>query len=96
MPSPYLVQAVPHYDRLAKQLLSRYPDFDSVEDRAREILEADPFNRSSKYPIKKLEGMKQGEGQWRLALGRWRFRYDIYHREVVLVYCGLRSEKTYR
>ena len=34
--------------------------------------------------------------QWRLPLGRWRFRYGIYGREVVLHYCGLRREETYR
>jgi len=46
--------------------------------------------------IKKLEAVSLGEGQWRLSLGRFRFRYDIYGQEVVLQYCGLRREDTYR
>jgi mRNA-degrading endonuclease RelE of RelBE toxin-antitoxin system len=35
------------------------------------------------------------EGQYRLRSGRFRFRYDIEGREVVLHYCGLRREDTY-
>jgi mRNA-degrading endonuclease RelE of RelBE toxin-antitoxin system len=35
-------------------------------------------------------------GQYRLRLGRFRFRYDIEGRMVVLYYCGLRREDTYR
>jgi hypothetical protein len=37
----------------------------------------------------------RGEGQWRIALGRFRFRYDIYDQDVILHYCGLRREDTY-
>ena len=40
--------------------------------------------------------MPAGEGQYRLRLGRFRFRYDIAGREVRLLYCGLRREDTYR
>ena len=56
----------------------------------------DPFNRQRKHDILKLEGVARGEGQWRLALGRWRFRYDIFEREILLYYVGLRREETYR
>lgn len=31
-----------------------------------------------------------GKGQYRLRSGRFRFRYDVAEREVVLLYCGLR------
>jgi len=34
-------------------------------------------NRSRNHKIKKLEGVPQGEAQYRLSLGRWPFRYDI-------------------
>jgi hypothetical protein len=43
-----------------------------------------------------MEGVSPGEGQWRLTLGRWRFRYDISGQAVELHYCGLRREETYR
>jgi hypothetical protein len=47
-------------------------------------------------PSKKLQGVKAGEGQYRLRLQRWRFRYDVWGQEVELNYCGLRREDTYR
>jgi hypothetical protein len=37
-----------------------------------------------------------GEGQYRLSLGRWRFRYDVAGRVVLMTYCGLRREDTYQ
>jgi len=45
---------------------------------------------------RKLEGVKPGEGQYRLRPGRWRFRYDIFGQDIVLHCCGLRREETYR
>ena len=48
----------------------------------------------SGHPIK-LARVPAGEGQYRLRSGRFRFRYDIAGREVVLLYCGLRREDTY-
>jgi hypothetical protein len=38
---------------------------------------------------------RPGQGQYRLRLGRFRFRYDIAGHEVALLYCGLRREDTY-
>ena len=61
----------------------------------RAVLSTDPHNRSGGHPIKKLEGVPPGEGQWRLAFGRFRFRYDITGTVVELVYCGLRRKDTY-
>ncbi len=92
----FIVGATPHYDRLARRLNRLHPEFDALEVRARGILELDPTNHSRRYRIRKLEGVRQGEGQWRLAIGRFRFRYDIYGQEVVLHYCGLRREETYQ
>lgn len=34
-------------------------------------------------------------GQYRLALRRFRFRYDVFARGVVLYYCGFRRGETY-
>lgn len=96
MTRPFAVTATPHYDRLARRLLRQHPDFDTSEERVREILSTDPYNRTRRYPIKKLEGIRQGEGQYRLSLGRFRFRYDVYGRDVVLQRCSLRREDTYR
>jgi hypothetical protein len=96
MTPPFVVRATPHYDRLARRLTRQHPEFDDLEDRARDMLATDPYNRARRFPIKKLESVSRGEGQYRLSLSRFRFRYDIYGREVLLQYCGLRREDTYR
>lgn len=48
------------------------------------ILENDPFNLSRRYNIVKLIGVKARQGQWRLRIGDYRIRYDVFGREVVL------------
>jgi len=95
MPAPFLVRTSSHYERLARLLRKRQPKFDAAQQKACEILGQDPTNRSGSHDIKKLTNVPRGEGQWRLALGRFRFRYDIYGQDVVLQYCGLRREDTY-
>ncbi len=96
MKQPFSIHTTPHYERLFEKLFDTHPELDSIQKRAREILEADPYNRSRAYPIKKLKGVRQGEGQYRLRSGRWRLRYDIYGKEVWLFYCGFRREETYK
>ena len=96
MMPPFSVRTSPRFDRLAEALTRRHSDFPTRYDRAREILGHDPYNRTRQHHIKKLEGIPADAGQWRLSLGRFRFRYDIASPEVLLVYCGLRREDTYR
>ncbi len=50
---------------------------DAVEELLA-ILREDPHNRSGQHKIKKLAGLKPGDGQWRIR------RYDIFGEEVVL------------
>ena len=95
MTPSFVIQSTPRFERLARKLLKGHAEFQALQDRAIEILHTDPLNRSRGYPIKKLEGVGHGNGQCRLALGRFRFRYDIYGQNVVLQYCGLRRENTY-
>lgn len=95
MTSAFTVRTNSRYDRLAKMLQRRHPEFVTHHRSAAQVLAADPYNRSRLHHIKKLEGVAQGEGQYRLALGRWRFRYDILGAAVLLSYCGLRRESTY-
>ena len=96
MTPPFSVRTSPHFDRLAEALTRRHPDFPARYDRAREILGHDPYNRTRRHHIKKLEGIPAGAGQWRLSIGHFRFRYDVAGQEVVLKYGGLRREDTYR
>jgi hypothetical protein len=96
MTPPFSVRTTPHFERLARSVRKNHREFERLHERAVEILSADPHNRSREHHIKKLEAVPLGEGQWRLSLGRFRFRYDVYGRDVVLQYCGLRREDTYR
>jgi len=96
MTPPFSVRTTPHFERLTRSLRRTHHEIGTLHERAVEILSADPHNRSRAHHIKKLEAVPLGEGQWRLSLGRFRFRYDVYGREVVLQYCGLRREDTYR
>lgn len=96
MTLPFTVHTTPHFDRLLRRLGQRHRDLATLYQRTIEILAEDPQNRTGRYDIIKLKGIAQGQGQWRLALGRWRFRYDMFGQEVWLFRCSLRREDTYR
>jgi hypothetical protein len=89
------VQPTSRYKRLSTKLQKGHRDFEAIEKSAVAILSTDPHNRSRQYNMKKLAGVPAGEGQYRLSLGRWRFRYDVLGGIVLLGYCGLRREDTY-
>jgi hypothetical protein len=91
----FMVRTTTHYDRLSNKLHKGHGDFDAVERSAAGILSEDPHNRTRRNNLKKLEDIPFGEGQYRLSLGRWRFRFDVLDRVVLLTYCGLRREDTY-
>lgn len=48
------------------------------------ILHKDPYNNTGENQIKKLTGLRPGEGQWRIRWREYRLRYDIFGEEVVL------------
>jgi len=96
MTDGFTVRTIPRFDRLAKALGRRNREFTAGYREAIAILAGDPYNRGGAHQVRKLVAVKPGEGQWRLRLGRWRFRYDIERSEVVLYFCGLRNENTYR
>ena len=93
----FSVRPSPRFARLARRLTDQHPqEFPEHYAEAIDILGFDPINRTRRFRIKKLVDVPAGEGQWRLALGRFRFRYDIAGATVELVFCGLRREDTYR
>jgi len=96
MTPAFSVRVTPHCERLIKGLNKQHPDFITHYEKAIRILSSDPYNRTRSHQIKKLESTAAGESAWRLRLGRWRFRYDIWDQQVELSYCGLRREDTYK
>ena len=86
------------FDRLFTKLTHRHPELREILETVIAILKTDPHNVARSHAIKKLRGEKPGEGQYRVRVGQWRFRYDIWDKrqEVELSYCGLRREDTYR
>jgi mRNA-degrading endonuclease RelE of RelBE toxin-antitoxin system len=91
----FSVLTTAHFDRMLKKLAPKHPELAERFEESIAILSRDPYNKSGKYAIKKLVGVSAGEGQYRLRSGRFRFRYDIAERQVLLLYCGLRREDTY-
>lgn len=91
----YSVITTAHFDRLLKKLAPKHVELIDRFEEAIAILSSDPLNNSRRHAIKKLQGVSVGDGQYRLHSGRFRFRYDVAGREVVLLYCGLRREDTY-
>lgn len=92
----FSVLVTPSFRRLARRLTSEQPEFSQLYQEALAILQEDPLNRTRRHPIRKLRNVRPGEGQYRLRLRRFRFRYDVQGSVVELVYCGLRREDTYR
>jgi mRNA-degrading endonuclease RelE of RelBE toxin-antitoxin system len=85
----------PQFDRLLRRLDRQHPELTGVYAEALTILCTDPYNRSRQHDILNLKGLSPREGgQYRLRLGRFRYRDDIERREVILYYCGLRREDT--
>ena len=62
----FSVLTTAHFDRLLKKLAPKHPELVERFAEAITILSLDPYNKSGKYPIKKLEGVSAGEGQYRL------------------------------
>ena len=92
------VLTTPRFDRLLKKLAHQHPqEATRTFAQVLAILKSDPYNRTRRHPIKKLEGVPPGEEQYRLRLRRWRFRYDIWsdQQQVEMNFCGLRREDTY-
>ena len=96
MTPSFAVRTTPHFERLLRRLSRAHVELADILSEAMAILAVDPYNRSRRQQILKLQGVPEGEGQYRLRLRRWRFRYDIVGEDVVLHACSLRREDTYR
>ena len=80
----YTILSTAAFERAARKLIKKVPHIEESLQSARLILEADPFNLTKRHQIKKLHGVPESEGQWRLRIGVYRLRYDVEAKTVVL------------
>ena len=72
------------FRRDVKKLLKSHHNITSIYGEFLYILERDPYNFKKQHDIKKLGGVKHGEGRFRIRAGDWRIRYDIEKITVIL------------
>ena len=96
MISTFLVTTTSHFDRELKKLAAKHASLFDVFKSVLIALQSDPYNRSRQFAIKKLEAVSASDGQYRIRVGRFRFRYDIDGQAVSLKACSLRREDTYK
>ena len=84
MPPIYRTLTTSAFERDARRITRRNARLFSVLTRLLNVLAEDPYNNSGRHDIKKLTGLKPGEGQWRIRAGDYRLRYDIFGQDVVL------------
>jgi mRNA-degrading endonuclease RelE of RelBE toxin-antitoxin system len=92
----YKLEVTAKCRRLIEDLQSASFEFADYYQEALVFFQTDPYNRSRIHNVKKLINVPKESGEFRLRIGRWRFRYDIEAKKVILYYCGLRREDTYR
>lgn len=66
----FSVRTTPRFERLLRSLRKPHHDIPDLLATAVRVLEADPYNVGRQQNIRKLEGIREGEGQYRLTLGR--------------------------
>jgi mRNA-degrading endonuclease RelE of RelBE toxin-antitoxin system len=84
MNGTFRVVTTPSFEREFRKLSQRNAKLLDALEELIAILVEDPDGRTGQHPIKKLEGLKPGEGQWRVRWREYRLRYDVLGHEVVL------------
>jgi mRNA-degrading endonuclease RelE of RelBE toxin-antitoxin system len=84
MPEPFTVLATPAFEREFRKVSKSNSKFIDALEELIATLHEDPYNFSGQNNIKKLAGVKPGEGQWRIRWRDYRLRYDILGKDVVL------------
>ena len=92
MSGNFRVFSTPSFNREIKKIFKKNKRIKDFLEIVIEILQNDPFNKNKRNDIKKLTDIKQGEGQWRIRLGDYRFRYDIIKNDVILHLIGNRKD----
>ena len=84
MLQPFRTRSSPSFERDIRILTKRNPNLLLKVEEAAAILSVDPYNTTRRYHIKKLNAVRPGEGQWRIRIGDYRIRYDVFGGDVVL------------
>lgn len=84
MNGTFRVLTTPSFEREFRKLSQRNAKLMDALEELIGILTRDPHGRTGQHPIKKLEGLKPGDGQWRIRWREYRLRYDILGTEIVL------------
>lgn len=90
---PFSILPSSHYQRDVRRYSKKNPSLVSLLRNAQAILSQDPTNSSGQYPIEKLTGVKPGEGQWRIRLGEYRMRYDVFSKANQVVLYSFRHRR---
>jgi mRNA-degrading endonuclease YafQ of YafQ-DinJ toxin-antitoxin module len=62
MTPSFSIRTTPRFERVFRTLLKRHPELVDRYAEALTILTRDPYNRSRRHQILKLEGIPHGEG----------------------------------
>lgn len=84
MTAAFRVLTTPMFEREFRKSWRGEPTLAHALEELLDVLRRDPHNRTGQHKIKKLAGLKAGEGQWRIRWREYRLRYDIFGNEVVL------------
>lgn len=84
MATRYRILTTSLFGRDLKKASRKYSDISGILERAILILQSDPFNLTREHNIKKLEGLKKGDGVYRLRIRDFRIRYDCIGSNIVL------------
>jgi len=84
MSKQFAVLTTPAFERDFRRVSKRNPTLVNALEDLTATLREDPYNNSGHHKIKKLAGLKPGEGQWRIRWREYRLRYDILGEDVVM------------
>jgi mRNA-degrading endonuclease RelE of RelBE toxin-antitoxin system len=94
MLQPFRTRSSPSFERDIRRITKRNPTLLLKVEEAAAILKVDPYNTTRRYNIKKFNAVRPGEGQWRIRIGDYRIRYDVFGTDVVL-YSFRHRKETY-
>jgi len=84
MGSSFRAVATSRFERDVERLTKKDPRLLLAVQGLLLALASDPYNIARRHNIKKLTGVKPGQGQWRIRSGSHRLRYDVLGNDVIL------------